>query len=480
MSDARERILAALPPAPASGNRQAESLVLPPPAEPMAVARAFVASRYTHESGTLLLRHWRGGWWSWQRTHWAEVEHGAVREAAYRFTENAQFSKTTKDGTELADWAPNRHKVADLLEALAAVCRLPDATTQPAWTDGERQGVFVSCENGLLDVESRALYPHSPAFFNQTSVSFGYDPEALEPTRWLGFLDQLWGDDTESIAALQEFMGYVVSGRLDLDTILLAVGPTRAGKGAIARVLTALVGADNVCGPTLSSLGSDFGLAPLLGKSLAVISDARLNGRDSSVVVERLLAISGRDTITVNRKYRDQWTGQLPTRFLVISNELPHLGDASHAIVGRLLVLQLCRSWLGNEDRGLEASLHQELAGVLSWALDGLDRLLEQGRFTRPKAMDDAILALEDLASPVAAFVRDRCARGPGLEVDADDLWKAWRAWAEDNGQKPGTRQTLGRNLRAVVPSLRVVRPKQDGARWRRYQGLALTRSDNG
>ena len=59
------------------------------------------------------------------------------------------------------------------------------------------------------------------------------------------------------------------------------VGPTRGGKGAIARVLGALVGRENVAGPTLSSLGGDFGLAPLIGKPLAVISDARLNGRNS-------------------------------------------------------------------------------------------------------------------------------------------------------------------------------------------------------
>ncbi|WP_152977769.1 hypothetical protein [Bradyrhizobium pachyrhizi] len=42
----------------------------------------------------------------------------------------------------------------------------------------------------------------------------------------------------------------------------------------------------NVAGPTLSSLGGEFGLAPLLGKTLAVISDARFVGKNSNVVVE--------------------------------------------------------------------------------------------------------------------------------------------------------------------------------------------------
>jgi hypothetical protein len=38
----------------------------------------------------------------------------------------------------------------------------------------------------------------------------------------------------------------------------------------------ALIGKRNACGPTLSSLDSEFGLAPLLGKSLAVISGGSL------------------------------------------------------------------------------------------------------------------------------------------------------------------------------------------------------------
>jgi hypothetical protein len=38
----------------------------------------------------------------------------------------------------------------------------------------------------------------------------------------------------------------------------------------------------------------------LLGKSLAVISDARFVGKNAGVVVERLLSISGEDFLTVN------------------------------------------------------------------------------------------------------------------------------------------------------------------------------------
>ena len=388
--------------------------VLPPPSAPMKVARVLVAERYTCAGTEHSLRHWRGGWWRWKTSHWVEVEDRAVREDCYVFTEHAVYEVETKNGIAVVAWAPNRHKIGDLLDALAAITFLPETIQQPTWIANVKvpAGVIVACANGLLHVDTRTLLPHDPRFFNQTAVPFAFDPDALEPTHWLAFLDELWPDDPESIAALQEFFGYVISGRLDLQKILLLVGPTRGGKGAIARVLGQLVGPENVAGPTLSSLGNDFGLAPLLGKPLAVISDARLSGRNTSTVVERLLAISGEDTITVNRKYRDQWSGKLPSRFMVISNELPHFGDAAGAIVGRFVVLLLTRSWLGAQDPELEPALHSQLPEILSWALDGLDRLRDLGRFTTPPSSDEAVIALMDLASPVAAFVRDRCTRG--------------------------------------------------------------------
>ncbi len=434
-----------------------ERALLPPPSEPMAVAQVFVR-QCTHKS-LLTLRHWRGGWWMWRTTHWVEVEERYVRSILYRFAEHAFYLSEKK----LKPWAPTRRKIGDLLDALAAICVLPTDIDQPDWIDGAAEtGVIVSVNNGLLDVERRRLIAHTPQFFNQTSVPFDYDPKAIEPRHWLDFLALLWPMEPAAIDVLGEWFGYVVSGRTDLHKILLMVGPTRGGKGVIARVLGALIGRRNVAGPTLNSLGGEFGLAPLIGKPLAVISDARFAGKDASIVVERLLSISGEDVLTVNRKFRDQWTGKLPSRLHVLSNELPKLGDASTAIVGRVVLLLLSHSWLGREDHQLEPALHTELTGILNWALDGLHRLTieNENRFTPLPSADEAITTMRDLASPVAAFVREQCEVDHQREIPIDDLYAAFKRWAEDNGHSKKSKTTFGRDLRAAVPSVSVRRPR--------------------
>ena len=196
--------------------------LLPSPAKPMAVARVFVARNHKTPDGELTLHYWRGAWWLWRQSHWREAEPREICSELYSFTEHGAYLNDKGISTA---WAPNRHKVGDLLEALGAICLLADDIDQPSWLDHRDASAIVATTNGLLDITSRKLIPHSPLYFNMTSVPFDYDPSAPQPKRWLAFLDELWPDDSAAIDALGEWFGYVVSGRLDLHKILLMVGP---------------------------------------------------------------------------------------------------------------------------------------------------------------------------------------------------------------------------------------------------------------
>src|SRR5207237_2862878 len=135
-------------------------------------------------------------------------------------------------------------------------------------------------------------------------------------------------------------------------------------------VLTGVIGLDNSIAPTLAGLGTNFGLAPLIGKRVAIISDARLGGRaDQHIIAERLLSISGEDAITIDRKYRDAWTGRLQTRFLILTNEIPHFTDASGALASRFIVLTLSNSFYGRENTRLTEELVEEAPAIFNWSL---------------------------------------------------------------------------------------------------------------
>ena len=449
---------------------------------PMGVARRLVADRFTDADGMTVIRAWRGGYCAWDGRCWPERDGATIRSETYSYLEHALFEVETPQGTMLKPWDPTKSKIANAIEALAAVTHLAPTIEPPAWLAGE--GLpdprdLVVTANGILHLPDRQLLPHDPRLFVGHSVPFAYDPEAAEPVRWLAFLADLWDDDPDSIALLQEMFGYALSGDTSLQKIMLLVGPPRAGKGVIARVLTYLLGKHNVGAPTLAGLTTNFGLQDLIGKTLAIVSDARLGPKANvQALAERLLSVSGEDSITIDRKYKDPWTGRLDVRFMLLTNEIPRFTDASGALAKRFVVLVLSKTFYGREDPGLLARLLPELPGIMNWALDGLDRLRARHRFSEPGSAREAIRELEDLSSPMTAFLRDRCAVGRDLHVRVDDLWAAWKAWAEDQSQHHGTRQTFGRDLRAVVPGLHVSRPR-DGDHKRAYVGLALAAEGN-
>jgi putative DNA primase/helicase len=457
-----------------SGN--AGPLTLPPSSEPMAVARLFVELHCTHEQ-VLTIRCWGGNWWAWRGTHWTEVDERTVRSLLYHFTENAIYLNNKDEPTP---WAPTRKRIGDLLEALAAIGILPQDFSQPCWLDGRVSGQIVAVKNGLLDIDSRQLYPHTPQYFSTVSVPFAYEPAAPTPQRFLDFLDELWPQEPAAIDALAEWFGYVVSGRTNLQKMLLMVGPTRGGKGVIARILTTLIGKANVCGPTLSSFAGEFGLAPLLGKSLAVISDVRFGGKHGNVVVERLLSISGEDTLSVNRKFREQTNTKMPTRMHLISNEMPRLTDASGAIIGRFIVLILTRSWLNREDHELEQRICEQMPGILNLALKGLARLNHNdGRFTRVPSAEEAIAAMRDLASPVAAFVRERCKLSSQSQIAVEEVYAAYKTWADDAEYPKASKHVFGRDLRAAFPSVHKSRVGDKKRREHVYVGIGWRKEED-
>ena len=448
------------------------------PSDPMPSARAVLRQLYTRE-GFQTLWHQAGVFFTYDDKTGAyrECDEPTVRAELYKFLETA---KRSTDGS-LKPFQPTRSKVEDVLDALRGVTNLPTASAPPCWLGDPRPRLnpldILAGPTGLLHIPTRTLHQASPEFFTVNGVTFGYNAaQPPAPREWLAFLKTLWPDDEESINTLQEIFGYALTPDTRFQKIFLLVGPPRSGKGVTARVLRCLIGERNTCSPTLAAFGRDFGKHVLINKTLAIVSDARISGRtDTAAVAETLLSISGQDAQTVERKFLPDWNGTLSTRFLLLTNELPHIGDASGALAKRFIVLALRESFYGKEDLRLFERLTTELPAILNWALEGRDRLYARGHFIQPASANDLIEEFANLSSPESAFVKERCQSDSGATVAHRQLFEAWKLWCEDNGRdRPGTAQTFGRNLRARLPWLKTRRLGGRGESERTWQGLRL------
>jgi len=439
------------------------------PHDPLPSARKFL-----RETKSTLI-HQEGTFFAYDGSAYRELKISEIRAKLYAFLEK-MFRKAVNQLTgksKVKDFQPTRAKVDNVVDALRAEVELPASTQAPAWLrddPGLDPLEMLSVSNGILHIPTRKLLKPTPNFFTLSALPFKYHRRPPKPKNWLKFLDSVWPDDAQATDLLQEWNGHLLTPSTRFQKMLMSIGPPRGGKGLSTRVTKQLVGPENYISTSMGSFSQPNGLQCLIGKSVCLISDARIKRRTDDLA-ERLLSISGEDAPAVSRKYLPAWTGTLTTRFWIVTNELPQIEDASGALNSRFLLLPYPISHLDEEDLELEDRFVAELPAILNWALDGYDRLYERGHFVQPSSANDLIETFEELSSPIRACFKQDYVFGPG-KVTHDGMWEMWGSWCEATRNNPGTRATFGRDSRAAFPEIGQLRGGSDGNRVYFYTGI--------
>jgi len=417
------------------------------------------------------LKSYNGELLDYVGSKYVNKEEDALRSKLYEYTDKAVY-KTEKGYFK---YNPSPAAISAIFDGVKSLCHINRDTMQPpCWLDDNSVNPkeCIVLMNGILHLKTGTMIDPTPMFFTRNSLEFEYDPDNKNIERWLKFLETIYSQ--EEISLLQEIIGYLISQDTSQQKIFFIVGPKRSGKGTLLRVITALIGKSNTASPTLKSLSSNFGLQPLIGKSLATISDSRLDSKsDKSSIIENLLRISGEDYITADRKYKNPWEGKLNTRFIIVSNELPSLMDTSGAFISRFIPIRINKSFYGKENPNLTEELLEDIPAILNWAIEGWTRLNQRGYFDLPKTSLSLLDEMSRVSSPLKAFIDDMCELGPDYTVSKDDLFGAWGKWCENQNFKLDMSKIwFSRHLFSVVDVLG--KRETTGTREFYYKGIRL------
>ena len=472
----------------ARAGKKSKTEVNPAVDDPHLLARLHFA-KFRHKFGRTLL-YYREQWLNWSAGAYRGVAESEL-QAGVGSTIKAEFDRLNrldveaweknggkdKDGKEVPK--PVVRKVTgrllgDVTLALRSLGILPGRNDPPFWIGGDGKfaaGDVMPIRNALVNLPGvvvgeqadpgQYVLALTPRFFSTYSLDFNFNAGAAHRLSCSSF-------SIRSGRTIQRAKGHCRSG----SAICCCQIPDSKKSGCSSAQ------SDRVAGRLLGCYGrwsgrrmlqvhgsrrfaSPFGLESLIGKPLAIVGDARLSGRvDSSAIVEAFLSISGEDTLTIERKYKPSWTGKLPTRLMLISNELPRLPDQSGTLASRFIVWRFTESFEGKEDLELDRRLASELPSILLWAIEGLQRLRERGHFVQPSSGVDLVDEMRDIGSPVSVFVRERVEDFTRQETRLDhkiataSLFAEWCSWCEAKRRQPGDQFTFGRNLRTVLPRL--------------------------
>ncbi|HMN39050.1 MAG TPA: phage/plasmid primase, P4 family [Hyphomicrobium sp.] len=415
---------------------------------------------------------------------WFSYRSGAYQEKDDEIIRSRVYDRFPKFGSG---------QVSNLLDAAKGLV-LRDASefAPPCWLDG-REGSdpreLLVVRNGMVDMRTGELIPHDPELFTFNALDYDYDQDAAAPERWLKFIREVFHED--SVQLVQQICGYLLTPDTSRQAIFVFVGAAGSGKSTLGRVLHSILGNRNVCSPSLSGLGTQFGQQLLIGKQLALISEMKLDHHDNKEAIARvLLNVSGEDPVSIPRKNLTDWEGRLGVRFVILANAPPSLNDSSGALLRRYVVIEMPFSFVGKEDPQLEAKLMAERSGILKWMIEGRRNM--PIKFTTPSSSSEIVSSIDRLGAPVKAFVEDRCILDAEASCTKDELYKVYAQWHADSEQPAAMKfskerfsgrllEALGHRVRSKQPSLKKGEAKRPSRVWTGIRPLTpaeLTRRD--
>lgn len=440
---------------------------------------------------------WNGRWFrfSYKTKHYQELEIGKeglptpMVADTFRLCQNTYVAKKDKDGNTMEiPFAATQTLVNNIIKNYIALpdCSLAghDNSGYPFWVSGDLEAKnTIALNNCLLYIgesDEPEILDLTDKYFNAMRLPYNYDSGAECP-RWMEFMNEsFWGPDgadQPSVNLLQEWCGLMLIPDTSYHTILGMIGAGGTGKGTILRVIERLVGCDNYGATDFSQLADKFGLEHLLHCTVAVIPDAHLGYKTCpDTAVKVLKAISGEDTITINRKYQTALKDcQMVLRFIISANTIQGLHDPSSALLRRWQFISVNNIVaVEKQDRHLSKKLFSEIQGIFNWALQGLYRLRKRGHFISPASVSDLDAEFKAVLAPMNVFLHECCNIGTSESIAAAQLFKAYQWWCEQENYKCSSKAKFSINLRAALNRVRVKTERQSGRSVRMYEGIAL------
>ncbi len=342
---------------------------------------------------------------------------------------------------------------------------------------------YLQFNNGLLHVptylDGKADYwvDPTPDYFALAKLPYDFDPNhAATPALFTAYCEYQWADANVHLL-LEEVLGDILLSDVRRRVFHVWTGKPFAGKSAVVEgAVEGLVGSQNCCAVDLAGFAKDFGLEGAIGKKLILVSEAGVDFRYSSGIVEKIKKISGNDMINVNRKNKPALSLRLNTKILAVSNHLLRLIDDSGALFDRLVPLQFTRRIDADKaDKTFPAKLRAELPGIVLLALRGWKRLRDNGRFTMPESSKHLLSELRETGSPVLTFVEKCCHLDKQAFTATERLWEKWKdSFCPEHDLKAGERDAFITALKSAFPELRKDRQSVSGKQVRGFVGIQI------
>lgn len=251
--------------------------------------------------------------------------------------------------------------------------------------------------------------------------------------------------------------------------MFIAYGDTHTGKSfTFGKLLSSLIGKENISNETLTDLTTKFGAVSLADKLVNFVDDE--NGKVSAYKLDKLRSITSGETISINRKYLSPIQVVLPAKLIFNMNNLPEVRDESGAYDKRLHIIPFLKEFhkQTKEDKDKNTALLNEIqtdnklrSNIIVhllreiWVNYRMGWDLTKSRVSRELQETESLNSQsikgwlkEEFDNVIKPYIWE------GAFFSSAELYSAYSLWNKRNGFKGISSNVFGKHIRKVLNNL--------------------------
>lgn len=314
---------------------------------------------------------------------------------------------------------------------------------------------IINLKNGLLNIKTLELSPHTPDYPTRIQHPVEYDPKATCPNAEKVIRTIFKEKDHNKIL---EFIGYCLYRGYPVQKAFILLGPGGTGKTHFIDIVCRMIGDQNVSSASVHDLENDrFASAELFQKCVNQYDDMEQSTLANINMLKMLTSDKAR--VRAQRKNQHPFDFVNFAKMVFSTNRLPRVNDDTTGFFRRIEIFHMDHVFReGDQDPELleRAIRPEELSGLLNLVIPYLWNLLERRKFSNAFSIEDMRTQYLTASDPITSFVEGYIEEDPDSDTVKSDVYEAYTIFCMLNKIDIPSKTKFFRDFTKAVPWQRI------------------------
>lgn len=313
---------------------------------------------------------------------------------------------------------------------------------EKSYNEFDKNPNIHNLKNGLLNIETMELRPHTPDYLSLRQFNVEYIPDAKCDEFEQTLIDNLPNDIDRQI--FLECLAMCLIPETNFKKAGVFYGPSNAGKSSLVSLLERILGSDNISSYAIQDFDNDrFACGGLIGKFANITHD---QGHQRIDRIHKFKNIADHKPVESEKKFGHAQNITHKIANLFLTNHLPEvIPEATEGFFSRIALIEFKQTYVEQPDeeeltRGVKPinkerikKINEELPGIYLKLLNIAKEMKKNGKFTYHKSSDQIEEEWFRLENPITWFNEEFIVKTFDNKdfVFLDDLYKEYAIQCE-------------------------------------------------